>query len=225
MSTTFTYASAATVAKAAKADASIADMWATAYADAARDIERGGELRGMADAITKAGTKCSKDTAGDYVLAHSLTVHGSVFADALADRIGEGKVMRAHSLIAKARKARGVAYVRTVLASLDVEDADALAKAMAKAVRELDAAKREVPPAPPVEGEGEGEGVEGVEGEGVETVVPTVDAMLAAVVGPTAKLVEAIEAGEFPTDADALDRWLGAVARIARATKAAKDAA
>ena len=224
---TFTYAAAATVAQATKADATIADLWAKAYADAARDIERGGDLRGMADAITKAGTKCSKDTAGDYVLAHSLTVHGSVFADALAARIGEGKVMRAHSLIAKARKARGVAYVRSVLASLDVEDADALTKAMGKAVRELDAAKRETPPAPAPTVEDiddvEGEGVEGV--EGVETVVPTVDAMLAAVVGPTAKLVEAIEAGEFPTDAAALDRWLMAVGRIVHAVKAAKAAA
>ena len=223
---TFTYASANTVAQAAKADATIADLWAKAYADAARDIERGGDLRGMADAITKAGTKCSKDTAGDYVLAHSLTVHGVVFADALAARIGEGKVMRAHSLIAKARKARGVAYVRSVLASLDVEDTDALTKAMGKAVRDLDAAKREPSK---VEGETvEGEGVESGEGEtveGVETVVPTVDAMLASVMGPTAKLVELIESGEFPTDADALDRWLTAVARIARAAKAAKAAA
>lgn len=216
------YTAAAKVAAATKADASIAGLWADAYAAAAYDIANGGELRGLADAITKAGTKCSKDTAGDYVLAHSLTVHGDTYTAALADRIGEGKVMRAHSLIAKARKARGVAYVRSVLASLDDhEDTDSLAKAMTKAVRELDAAKRETPK----QGEGGASEGESVEGESVETVVPTVDAMLASVIGPTAKLVELVESGELPTDSAALDSWLMAVARIARARKAQAAAA
>lgn len=219
-----TYTAAAKVAAATKADASIAGMWADAYAAAAHDMSNGGELRGLADAITKAGTKCSKDTAGDYVLAHSLTVHGDTYTAALADRIGEGKVMRAHSLIAKARKARGVAYVRSVLASLDGhEDTDALAKAMAKAVRELDAAKREQ--TDNTDTDTGNTDTDTGEGESVETVVPTVDAMLASVVGPTAKLAELVESGELPTDRAALDSWLMAVARIARVAKASAAAA
>lgn len=221
-----TYTAAAAVTKASNAESAIGGLWADAYAGAARDIDAGGNLRDMAAAITRAGVKCSKDTAGDYVMAHALTIHGSVFDDALAARIGEGRVMRAHSLIAKARKARGVAYVRAVLATLDVDDDDALAKAMTKAVKDLDAAKRE--PKSPNGGDGEtGDGGTGETGEGetVETVVPTVDAMLAAVVGPTAKLAEAVNAGDMPTDLAALDRWLTAVGTIARARKAMRDAA
>jgi len=220
------YTAAAKVAAATKADASIAGLWADAYAAAAHDIANGGELRGLADAITKAGTKCSKDTAGDYVLAHSLTVHGSTYTAALADRIGEGKVMRAHSLIAKARKARGVGYVRSVLASLDGhEDTDALAKAMTKAVRELDAAKREQKDNTDTDTGNTDTDTDTDTDESVETVVPTVDAMLASVVGPTAKLAELVESGELPTDRAALDSWLMAVARIARVAKASADAA
>lgn len=226
--TTITYTAAAKVAAATKADATIAGLWADAYSAAATDIDAGGNLRDLAAAITKAGTKCSKDTAGDYVLAHALTSHGSVFDAALSDRIGEGRVMRAHSLIAKARKARGIAYVRSVLASLDVEDTDALAKAMKAAVRDLDAAKRETPDTGDQGDTGDtdtGEGGTGETEETVETVVPTVDAMLASVVGPTAKMAELINAGELPTDLDAFDRWMSTVAGIARIIRDAREAA
>lgn len=223
-----TYTAAAAVTKASNAESAIGGLWADAYAGAARDIDAGGNLRDMAAAITRAGVKCSKDTAGDYVMAHALTIHGSVFDDALAARIGEGRVMRAHSLIAKARKARGVAYVRAVLATLETDDDDALAKAMSKAVRDLDAAKREPNKGEGDTGKGEGDTGEGDTddaGDAVETVIPTVDAMLASVMGPTAKLAEAVNAGEMPTDLAALDRWLTAVGTIARARKAMRDAA
>lgn len=130
--------------------------------------------------------------------------------------------MRAHSLIAKARKARGVAYVRSVLASLDVEDPDALAKAIKAAVRDLDAAKRETPDTGDT-GEDTGDTGETVEdtGETVETARTASD-YVTALTGPTVALRELVESGDIPEN---LDAWLVEVARIARAAKAAKAAA
>jgi len=147
-----TYRSAASIAQAVKADASIGALYAKAYADAAADITQdGANLRDMATAITGAGVKCSKDTASDFIRAHSLTMHGKAWDSALADVLGEGHVLRAHTLIAKARKARRGAYVDAVLASLSDKDGEDLAKALRKAIRELDAAKPE-PKAPEAPG-------------------------------------------------------------------------
>lgn len=162
-----TYRSATSIAQAVKADASIGALYAKAYADAAADITQdGANLRDMATAITGAGVKCSKDTASDFIRAHSLTVHGKAWDSALADVLGEGHVLRAHTLIAKARKARRGAYVDAVLASLSDKDGEDLAKALRKAIRELDAAKPE-PKAPEAPESPEGPDSEG-EGEGPE---------------------------------------------------------
>jgi hypothetical protein len=222
----FTYTAAAAVVEATRAESSIEGLWAKAYAAAAADIESGGDLRGLADAITKAGTKCSKDTAGDYVTAARLTAHGSLWLDAIAARIGEGRVMRAHTLTAKARKARGVGYVRSVLATLDgIDDRDALAKALTKAVRELDAAKKE-PQTP--EGPEAPEGPEDVEVEVEDVETPkaaTPADKAASIAAVLASLRADVEAG-VEGAVEAADAVLYEAAALARVTKAAKaDAA
>lgn len=217
------YTAAEEVVRAHGAESAIGGMWATAYRAAAADIKAGGNVRDLAQAITAAGVKCSKDTASDMVRAYSLTVHGSRFDAALSAHIGEGKVMRAHSLIAKARKARGAAYVDGVLKGLDGLTTEKLEKALAKAVRELDAAKRKEDTSGGGDNGGDGGAIEGVgdsgDGDTVETTIPTVDAMLASVIGPTAKMLDLMAAGEWPTDDAALTRWITAAARIAELRK------
>lgn len=218
---TVQYRSATVVADAYRAESSLSVKWAEAYAQAHADmLQPGANVRDLGKAITKAGFKCGKDLAGDFVLAHGLTVHGATFTAALAKHLGEGKVMRAHSLITKARNARGVAYVRSVIASLDGLEEDALAKAIAKAIRELDAAKREVPNPNP--NPDDIEGVEGVEGvgdvEGDEPDAPkatTPATKAASILGVWESLVEDYRAGADGAE-DAVEAVIRAVALMAR---------
>lgn len=226
---TVQYRSAAVVADAVRAESGLAIKWAEAYAQAHADmLQPGANVRDLGQAITKAGYKCGKDLAGDFVLAHGLTVHGAAFVAAMAKHLGEGKVMRAHSLVTKARNARGVAYVRSVIASLDGLEDEALAKAIAKAIRELDAAKRDVPNPNPNPDDVEGvEGVEGVgdvEGDEPETPKATTPATKAAsILGVWESLVEDYRAGVEGAE-DAVLAVLRAVAPIAR-ERAKADAA
>ena len=216
------YTAAESVKNASNAESALGGLWAKAYKDASLDMARdGANLRDMAKAITATGVKCSKDTAGDYVLAHSLTMHGEVFESALSARIGADKVMRAHSLIAKARKVRGVSYVRAVLASLDELEGDKLAKAVSKAVKELDAAKRENTDK---DSDTDSDGEEVEEVEEVETVdkVTTADDILKALTPLTIALRERIAEGDLPANPDA---WLAEVATIARLMQKARKAA
>lgn len=221
------YTSAAAITKATQAESAIGGLWAQAYESAHADMaQEGANLRDMAQAITKAGVKCSKDTAGDYVMAHALTTHGEVFATALAGRIGEGKVMRAHSLIAKARKARGVSYVRAVLAGIAGDDDAQLAKAMTKAVRELDAARREE--TTDTGNGGETEQVDGVEvtgqddtGQDDPATKATATDILRGLMPLTIALRAAVSSGDVPP---ALDSWLMEVGAIAREVKAIRAA-
>ena len=219
------YTSASAITKATQAESAIGGLWAQAYESAHADMQQeGANLRDMAQAITKAGVKCSKDTAGDYIMAHELTTHGDVFTAALASRIGEGKVMRAHSLIAKARKARGVSYVRAVLASIAGDDDAQLTKAMTKAVRDLDAARREE-----TDKGDKAQGVEGVEVVEVEEVTgqddpatkATATDILRGLMPLTIALRDAVTSGDVPPS---LDAWLMEVGAIAREVKAIRAA-
>lgn len=220
------YTSAKAVAQATQADTTVRELWAHAYSSASADMQtEGANLRDMAQAITKAGFKCSKDTAGDFVLAHSLTIHGVIFESALSARIGAGKVMRAHSLIANARKARGVEYVRSVLRTLEHDPADNeedLAKAMKKAVRDLDAAKREQKKkSEPEPGLDSDESDELNEPE--QTDEPTSSEQLVKSLTPlTIALRKKIEEGDLPAN---LDAWLAEVGAIARLMQKARKAA
>lgn len=226
---TVQYRSAAVVADAVRAESGLAIKWAEAYAQAHADmLQPGANVRDLGQAITKAGFKCGKDLAGDFVLAHGLTVHGATFTAAMAKHLGEGKVMRAHTLITKARNARGVAYVRSVIASLDGLEDEALGKAIAKAIRELDAAKRDVPnpkPEPTVEDVEGDEGDEGDEPETPEAPKATTPATKAAsILGVWESLVEDYRAGADGAE-DAVLAVLRAVAPIARERAKAEAAA
>lgn len=221
---TVQYRSATVVADAYRAESSLSVKWAEAYAQAHADMtQSGANLRDLGQAITKAGFKCGKDLAGDFVLSHGLTVHGATFTAAMAKHLGEGKVMRAHSLITKARNARGVGYVRGVIATLEGLEDEALAKAISKAIRELDAAKRQTPP-----NDGEvtdGDGVEGeveVEGDPVKATTPATKAT--SILGVWESLVEDYRAGAEGAE-DAVLAVLRAVAPIARERAKAEAAA
>lgn len=217
------YTAATAVKNASNAESALGGLWAKAYESASLDMGReGANLRDMAKAITATGVKCSKDTAGDYVLAHSLTMHGEVFESALSARIGADKVMRAHSLIGKARKVRGVSYVRAVLASLDELEGDKLAKAVSKAVKELDAAKREnTDKADKTDSDTDSDGEE-VEEVATADKVTTADDILKALTPLTIALRERIAEGDLPANPDA---WLAEVATIARLMQKARKAA
>ena len=220
------YRSAAVVADAIRAESSLAVKWAEAYAQAHADMQQAGaNLRDLGQAITKAGVKCGKDLAGDFVLAHGLTVHGATFIAALAKHLGEGKVMRAHSLITKARNARGVGYVRGVIATLEGLEDEALAKAIAKAIRELDAAKRQTPPNDgDVEDGGEVEvEVEDDEDQGGEVATTPPSAKASSIIAVLESLTADWRDGVAGADT-ALTAVLRACAAVAR-EHAAKQAA
>lgn len=197
--------SVAAIATAHKATTSLAGLWADAYAATAKDVQAGATLRDISDALRKAGVKASKDIVGDFALAASLTA-SPFFAAAHADKVGADRIMLPHSLITKARTARGVAYVRTVLASLDGLEGDDLEKATRKAVRDLHAAKREAKPDTTGEdttGQEAGDDTTG------ETVAPTADkapASLAEILAAAGALLAGAErrlsAGETVTDAE-----------------------
>lgn len=225
---TVQYRSAAVVADAIRAESSLTVKWAEAYAQAHADMQQSGaNLRDLGQAITKAGVKCGKDLAGDFVLAHGLTVHGATFIAALAKHLGEGKVMRAHSLITKARNARGVGYVRGVIATLEGLEDDALAKAIAKAIRELDAAKRQKKEDDDDSGadnseDSEGDNSEDSEGDAVKATTPATKAT--SILGVWESLVEDYRAGAEGAE-DAVLAVLRAVAPIARERAKAEAAA
>lgn len=221
------YRSATVVADAVRAESSLSIKWAEAYAQAHADMTQPeANLRDLGQAITKAGFKCGKDLAGDFVLAHGLTIHGAAFTAAMTKHLGEGKVMRAHTLITKARNARGVAYVRGVIASLEGLEDEALAKAIAKAIRELDAAKRQKNDDDDSGADNSEDSEDGnsedSEGDAVKATTPATKA--ASILGVWESLVEDYRAGVEGSE-DAVLAVLRAVAPIARERAKAEAAA
>lgn len=214
------------VRKAVTTTASLSDLWTEAYAAIAKDVAGGATYRDISDALKGDGLKVSKDLVGDMAIAASLTCHGKVFADAHAAKVGTGRIMFAHTLVTNARTARGVAYVRAAIATLDGLTGDDLAKVMAKVVRELHAAKRETKvtepteptePTAPTEPETE-----------TEPTAPTVKetdnaGRLAAMMHPLEKVI-ATYATDTP-DADTVTAFLAAASRLAKLHKASAETA
>lgn len=135
------------------ATASVLSYWATAYDATRSDIAEGATVREIADAWKAARiSPANKDSVGDMAEAARLTDTGESYWAAVADVLGEGVILYPHVLILRARKARGMSYVRATLTAMegvlsveDVTDEDR-AKAIVKAVRTLSAAKREAKP-------------------------------------------------------------------------------
>ena len=135
------------------ATASVLTYWTDAYNATRDDLNNGATVRAIADAWKEARiTPANKDSVGDMAEAARLTDMGGLYWSSVADVLGEGVVLYPHALILRARKARGMAYVRATLTAMesvttleDVSDEDA-AKAVVKAVRTLAAAKREPKP-------------------------------------------------------------------------------
>lgn len=142
------------VRKAYDATAAVLTQWADAYAATADDLAKGATLRDIADDWRKARiTPANKDSVGDMAEAARLATYGADYAAAVSEFFGEGALKPAHYIVGKARKARGMAYVRAVLTALEdtlagVEDltAEVTVAAIVKAIRTLEAAKREVKP-------------------------------------------------------------------------------
>ena len=142
--------STAAVRAAYDATASVLTFWADAYSATREDIANGATVRAVADAWKAARiTPANKDSVTDMAEAARLTDTGPAYWAAIADVLGEGVILYPHVLILRARKARGMSYVRATLSAMesvltveDVTDEDA-AKAVVKAVRTLSAAKRE----------------------------------------------------------------------------------
>lgn len=222
-----TITSTTAILRAQEATAATATYWADAYAATAQDVASGASVREIADAWKAARiTPANKDSVGDFEDASRLSVYGTDYLAAIAEVFGEGTLKPAHYLTMKARKARGRTYVRAVLTTLEdkiaaIEDLDAAAviAAIVKAVRTLDAAKKEAKP-DPVEDSATGddttENADAATGDDGER---TPDDMLAALAGPTVALRGLIESGaEY--DADKMTAWLREVSAIARAHKA-----
>lgn len=209
--------SVAAITAAHKATTSLAGLWADAYAATAKDVAGGASLRDISDALRKAGVKASKDIVGDFALAATLTA-SPFFAAAHADKVGADRIMLPHSLVTRARTARGVAYVRTVLASLDGLEGDDLEKATRKAVRELHAAKREAKPDTTGEattGEETSEATTGEETAAPADATPTTLAeILAAASALLAGAERRLTAGETVT-ADERDAFMSRASRVA----------
>lgn len=145
-----TIMSTTAVRAAHEATASVLLKWATAYDATRSDIASGASVREIADAWKAAKiSPANSSQVSDMAEAARLTDVGETYWEAVYTVIGEGVVLYPHALILRARKARGMAYVRATLSAMeavlsveDVTDED-IRKAMVKAVRTLNAAKRE----------------------------------------------------------------------------------
>lgn len=142
--------STAAVRAAYDATASVLTFWADAYSATREDIANGATVRAVADAWKAARiTPANKDSVTDMAEAARLTDTGKAYWAAIADVLGEGVILYPHVLILRARKARGMAYVRATLTvmesvtTLDEAPDEEFIKAVVKAVRTLSAAKRE----------------------------------------------------------------------------------
>lgn len=213
------------VAAAIRATEGLTTTWSEAYAAIAADRQGGATLRDIADGLKRAGVKVSKDLVGDMELAHALTVHGAAFTAAHSKAMqatsrGSGfAIMLPHSLITKARLARGIAYVRATLATLDGLTGDDLIAAMGKAVGTLHAAKREATPDTGEETTGE-ETAETVSEETVSDATPTTLAEILAAAGSLlAGAEKRLTAGETVT-ASERDAFMAQAARVAGLLKA-----
>lgn len=146
-----TIKSTAAIRKAQDATAATVTYWADAYAATAQDIADGATVREIAAAWKTARiTPANKDSVGDFADASRLSVYGADYSKAIAGVFGEGTIKPAHYLTMKARKERGRAYVLAVLSALEDTiaameslDEELVVKAITKAIRTLDAAKRE----------------------------------------------------------------------------------
>lgn len=210
--------SVAAISAAHKATTSLSGLWADAYAATAKDVEGGATLRDISDALRKAGVKASKDIVGDFALAATLTA-SPYFAAAHAEKVGADRIMLPHSLVTKARVARGVAYVRGVLATLEGLEGEDLEKATRKAVRDLHAAKREAKPDPQDEattGEETGEETAPTTEEAAPAKdEATSDTRLASVIKPLERVIADWQSGaDIPTP-EAVTAFLAVAARLA----------
>ncbi len=207
----------AAIAAAHKATTSLSGLWADAYAATAKDVEGGATLRDISDALRKAGVKASKDIVGDFALAATLTA-SPYFAAAHAEKVGADRIMLPHSLITKARVARGVAYVRGVLATLEGLEGEDLEKATRKAVRDLHAAKREAKPDPQDEATtGEETGEEAA--PTMEEAAPaedeaTSDTRLSSVIKPLERVLADWQSGTDIPSPEAVTAFLAVAARL-----------
>jgi len=222
-----TILSTTAVRAAYEASATLLLKWATAYDTVRADLAHGATLREVADDWKAAGIKpANKDSVSDMAEAARLTDAGEAYWAAVSAILGEGTVLLPHELIGRARKARGMTYVRATLNALrnvigeEVEaDEDAILTVVTKVVRSLAAAKREVPKddtadevtTGEVEGEGDGE-------DAPATGERTPDAMLAALAGPTVALRDMMD-DDATYDVARMDAWLTEVAAIARLHK------
>lgn len=226
------------VRAAYEASATLLLKWATAYDTVRADLAHGATLREVADDWKSAGIKpANKDSVSDMAEAARLTDAGEAYWAAVSAILGEGTVLLPHELIGRARKARGMTYVRATLNALrnvigeDVEaDADAILTVVTKVVRSLAAAKREVPKDDTTDDTTEDvtEDSDATEADDAPaTGERTPDAMLAALAGPTVALRDMLD-NDAQYDAARMDAWLTEVAAIARLHKgimAARSAA
>lgn len=236
-----TILSTTAVRAAYEASATLLLKWATAYDTVRADLAHGATLREVADDWKSAGIKpANKDSVSDMAEAARLTDAGEAYWAAVSAILGEGTVLLPHELIGRARKARGMTYVRATLNALrnvigeDVEaDDDAILTVVTKVVRSLAAAKREVPKDDATDDTSDDvtedvtEGDDAPEGDVPATGERTPDAMLAALAGPTVALRDMLD-DDAQYDAARMDAWLTEVAAIARLHKgimAARSAA
>ena len=224
--TTSTKRSARTItalSTAIQATAGLSEVWESAYAAIAADRAAGVSLRDIAADVKAAGVKAGKDLIGDMELASRLTCHGATFqaahSKAMASKSrGAGlAIMLPHSLITKARLARGKGYVEATLATLDGLTGDDLVKAMGKAVGALHAAKKEAAPGGKKKdttgNDGDGDGTTGNDGEETPETV-TLARLLASAAAIIDGAVKRLEAGETVTP-DERDAFMAKASRLA----------
>lgn len=197
-----TIKSTAAIRKAQDATAATVTYWADAYAATAQDIADGATVREIAAAWKTARiTPANKDSVGDFADASRLSVYGADYSKAIAGVFGEGTIKPAHYLTMKARKERGRAYVLAVLSALEDTiaameslDEELVVKAITKAIRTLDAAKRE--PKPDATDEATGDVTD--EATGDEATGSTADSRADSVI---AVLASMLKDGDVPDEA------------------------
>lgn len=193
------------------ATASVLTFWADAYSATREDVAGGATVREIAAAWKSARiTPANTSQVSDFVEAARLTDTGEHYWQALAivkgtkDEPDYGVIVYPHVLILRARKARGMAYVRATLTAMesiltveDVTDEDR-AKAIVKCVRTLNAAKREAKPEVTDEATDEATGEATDEATGDEaTGEATADSRADSVI---ALLAGMVKAGDVPSE-------------------------
>jgi hypothetical protein len=242
MSRTIALASVTAIAKAIEVTAQVSDYWAVAYSAVAGDLSGGHSARDISAALQAAKIRANKDTVTDYGRAARLTVHPQ-YADALVAArtskkkdgavVVESGLLFAHTIIADARKGRGVPYVDGVLSSMEAAIADGkpAADALESALRSLRAAKRPKAVKPAAET------TDPATEETDETTVPEVlagvtgkdeatsDSRLAAATGPLERVIADWQAGTDVPSPEAVTAFLMVARRLATLDKNARAAA